>query len=75
MTEEKLKNANALQSEIEWCKDIRSHYSDRLILRFRTVRDCIESYTNFNCPEFLKDKIYDWVRDYENTLKEEFDKL
>ena len=75
MTQEKLNECNNNRAEYEWCEDVRRHYLNRMSLRFDTTKNCIENYDYLRCPEWLKDMIFEAVKQRQEELEEEFKKL
>ena len=71
MTAQTLDIANKLNDEIKWCDEVMQHYYSDLKLTYEDLESCIE----LDCPPFLNDKIYNWVKDYKANLEEEFKKL
>ena len=61
MTQEKLNECNNNRAEYKWCEDVRRHY--------------IENYDNLRCPEWLKDIIFEAVKQRQEELEEEYKKL
>ena len=75
MTEEKLKQANANRNEYERYKNIRSNYSCRMKLKFEWSESCLEHHEEYPCPEWLHDLIFKAIKERQDELEKEFEKL
>ena len=75
MTEEKLKQANANRNEYERYKNIRSNYSYRMKLKFEWSESCLEHHEEYPCPEWLHDLIFKAIKERQDELEKEFEKL
>ncbi len=75
MTEEKFKQANANRNECQWCKDVLSNYGHTMRIRSYWSINCKKHHEEYRCPEWLYDLIFEAIKERQEELEKEFEKL